>query len=84
MTQPANSLSITDAPYNAVPNNIGVDNTAAINNCFVAAQTQGKSVWIPPGVFYFSAIGGGLKASGITIQGAGPWYSTLYRVTPNQ
>ncbi len=83
LTQPANSLSITDAPYNAVPNNIGVNNTAAINNCFVAAQTQGKSVWIPPGVFYFSAIGGGLKASGIKIEGAGPWYSTLYRVTPN-
>ncbi len=83
LTQPANSLSITDAPYNAVPNNIGVDNTTAINNCFVTAQTQGKSVWIPPGIFYFSAIGGGLKASGITIQGAGPWYSTLYRVTPN-
>ncbi len=83
LTQPANSLSITDAPYNAVANNIGVDNTAAINNCFIAAQTQGKSVWIPPGIFYFSAINGGLKASGITIQGAGPWYSTLYRVTPN-
>ena len=79
--QPPNSLSIVD--YGAVSNNISVDNTTAINNCFSAAQSQGKSAWIPPGTFYFSAIHGGLHASGITIQGAGPWYSTLYRVTPN-
>ncbi len=80
-TQPVNSLSIVD--YGAVSNNISVDNTAAINNCFSAAQSQGKSAWIPPGIFYFSAIHGGLQASGILIQGAGPWYSTLYRVTPS-
>lgn len=80
LTQPANSLSITD--YGAVSNNISVDNTAAINNCFSDAQAQGKIAWIPPGTFYFSAIQGGLNASEITIEGAGPWYSTLYRVTP--
>src|SRR5882724_793818 len=80
-TQPANSLSILS--YGAVSNNIAVDNTAVINHCFSDAQSQGKSAWIPPGTFYFSAINGGLHASGITIQGAGPWYSTLYRVTPN-
>ena len=79
--QPANSLSVLS--YGAVSNNIGFDNTTAINNCFIAAQSQGKIAWIPPGIFYFSAINGGLRASGITIQGAGPWYSTLYRVTPN-
>ncbi len=80
ITQPSNSLSITS--YGAVSNNPSVDNTTNINNCFVAAQSQGKIAWIPPGTFYFSAINGGLNASGITIQGAGPWYSTLYRVTP--
>ncbi|HVU07210.1 MAG TPA: carbohydrate-binding protein [Verrucomicrobiae bacterium] len=80
LTQPANSLSITD--FGAESNNISVDNTTAINNCFIAAQTQGKIAWIPPGTFYFSAVNGGLTASGITIVGAGPWYSTLYRVTP--
>jgi hypothetical protein len=77
-SQPSNSLSITD--YGAVSNNIAVDNTADINACFSAAQAQGKIAWIPPGTFYFSAINGGLNASGITIEGAGPWYSTLYRV----
>jgi hypothetical protein len=80
LSQPANSLSILS--YGAVSNNIAVDNTVAINNCFSAAQAQGKIAWIPPGTYYFSAIHGGLNASGITIQGAGPWYSTLYRVTP--
>ncbi len=80
LIQPANSLSITS--YGAVSNNPSVDNTAAINNCFIAAQTQGTTVWIPPGTFYFSAINGGLNAAGIKIQGAGPWYSTLYRVVP--
>ena len=81
MAQPSNSLSILS--YGAVSNNISVDNTAAINNCFSAAQSQGKIAWVPPGIFYFSAINGGLNASGVTIAGAGPWYSTLYRVTPS-
>jgi hypothetical protein len=79
LTQPANSLSILS--YGAVSNNIGVDNTAAINNCFSDARTLGKSAWIPPGTYYFSANNGCLNASGITIAGAGAWYSTLYRVT---
>src|SRR6267154_3969491 len=80
IAQPSNSLSITS--YGAVSNNPAVDNTTNINKCFVDAQSQGKIAWIPPGTFYFSAIHSGLSASGITIVGAGPWYSTLYRVTP--
>jgi len=80
LTQPANSLSILS--YGAVSNNPSVDNTAAINSCFNAALSQGKIAWIPPGIFYISAVNGGLSALGITIEGAGPWYSTIYRVTP--
>jgi Carbohydrate binding module (family 6)/F5/8 type C domain len=80
LAQPANSLSILD--YGAVSNNPAMDNTTVINKCFLDAQSQGKSAWIPPGIYYFSAIHGGLHASGIKIQGSGPWYSTLYRVTP--
>jgi len=82
LTQPANSLSIAASPYNAVSGNSSVDNTTAINNCFAAAQAQGKSVWIPAGVWYISAINGGLNGTSITIQGAGEWYSTIYRETP--
>jgi hypothetical protein len=80
LTQPSNSLSIIS--YGAISNNISVDNTPYINNCFNNARLQGKIAWIPPGTFYFSAIHGGLNATGIVIQGAGEWYSTLYRVTP--
>ena len=80
LTQPANSLSILS--YGAVSNNPAVDNTTYINNCFAAARSQGKIAWVPAGTYCFSAIHGGLSASGITIQGAGPWYSALYRVTP--
>lgn len=80
LAQPANSLSILS--YGAVSNNMAADNSTAINNCFNAARAQGKMAWIPPGTYCFSAIHGGLNASGITIGGAGPWYSTLYRVTP--
>jgi len=80
LVQPANSLSILS--YGAVSNNPAFDNTTAINNCFSAAQAQGKIAWIPPGTFFISAINGGLYGAGITIAGAGPWYSTIYRVTP--
>jgi hypothetical protein len=80
LAQPSGSLSI--ASYGAVSNNSSVDNTSAINNCFSAAKSQGKLAWIPQGTFYISAINGGLSASGITITGAGPWYSTIYRFTP--
>jgi len=77
--QPANSLSITS--YGAQANNINFDNTSALNNCFTDAKAQGKVAWIPSGTFYFNASSGGLHATGITIAGAGVWYSTLYRVT---
>ena len=80
LSQPANSLSIMS--YGAVSNNPAVDNTLAINNCFSAAQSQHKIAWIPPGTWYISAINGGLNPTGITIAGAGEWYSTIYRVTP--
>jgi hypothetical protein len=76
LTQPANSLSITSSPYNAVANNSSVDNRAAIQDCINDAQTQGKIVWIPQGTFYM--LGDGVSATGITMEGAGIWYSTLF------
>ena len=79
LTQPANSLSIT--AYGAVANNSGVDSGPAIQSCINAAEAQGKSVWIPAGTFYVKSTGG-LTASGITIEGAGMWYSTIYRAVP--
>jgi len=77
--QPSNSLSITT--YGAVANNIASDSTTAIQNCINAAQSQGKIVWIPSGTFYLNGTSG-LVANGVTIQGAGMWYSTIYRNVP--
>ena len=77
LTQPANSLSIIS--YGAVSNSPSTDNTTAIQNCINAAKSQGKIVWIPPGEFFFgSSNHSGMSATGVTIEGAGMWYSELY------
>jgi len=66
-------LSVTDAPYNANGAD-AADDTTAIANCIAAAKTQGKSVWIPAGTYYQSAL---FAANGVTIRGAGMWHTTL-------
>ena len=71
--QPANSLSIVDC--GATPDD-GGDDGVAIQKCINDAQAQGKSVWIPPGTFEDATTP--LKAQGVTIAGAGMWYSTLH------
>jgi hypothetical protein len=87
LTQPANSLSITTncgavastTQTNGAAASGAVDSTAAIQNCINTAQSSGQIVWIPQGTFYLSsAAGTGLTASGVTIEGAGMWYSTIY------
>ena len=45
------------------------------------AQTSGQSLWIPQGTFYLNGTTG-LQATGITIEGAGMWYSLIYRNVP--
>ena len=78
-TQPAGSLSITD--YGAKANDASFDSATAIQNAIKDAQTQHKTLWIPVGTFYSKSTGG-LEATGITIEGAGMWYSTVYRNVP--
>ncbi|SEO04730.1 discoidin domain-containing protein [Actinacidiphila rubida] len=85
LAQPANSLSITScgavsdpAPTNGAADPQSVDSRAAIQNCINQAQAQGKILWIPQGTFYVKGTAG-LTAQGITIAGAGLWYSTVYR-----
>ncbi|HEY4105683.1 MAG TPA: hypothetical protein VGM44_17410, partial [Polyangiaceae bacterium] len=75
-TEPAGSLSITD--YGAKANDPNTDNSTSIQNAINDAQSQKKTLWIPQGTFYFKSTGG-LSATGITIEGAGMWYSTVYR-----
>jgi hypothetical protein len=88
LSQPANSISITscgavsdDNPTNGAADSQSVDSRAAIQNCIDQAQSQGKTLWIPQGTFYVKGTAG-LNARGITIAGAGMWYSTIYRDVP--
>ncbi|WP_217555353.1 glycosyl hydrolase family 28-related protein [Streptomyces sp. GbtcB6] len=79
-TQPADSLSVVG--YGADPN-FGTDSTAAIQNTVNAARTQGKSVWIPPGKYLTNSLSGTtLNFTGVTVEGAGMWYTTIYRRPP--
>src|SRR6266568_2101341 len=81
-TQPANSISITASPYNADPT-FTTDSTTGIKNCINAARSQGKAVWIPPGKFMVNNLAsGGLNIAGVTVEGAGVWYSTIYKNVP--
>ena len=88
IAQPANSISITSCgavadnnPTNGTGDPNAVDSTSAIQNCINQAQSQAKILWIPQGTFYVKGTTG-LQANGITIAGAGMWYSTIYRQVP--
>ncbi|MEU6345868.1 carbohydrate-binding protein [Streptomyces sp. NPDC046977] len=88
LAQPANSISITscgavpdNTPTNGAADSQAVDSRAAIQNCIDQAQSQGRVLWIPQGTFYVKGTTG-LTARGITIAGAGLWYSTVYRDVP--
>jgi hypothetical protein len=79
LAQPAGSLSITD--FGATPDD-GSDDGAAIQRAIAAAQAQGKTLWIPNGTFNGSpkpaqAPWPKLVVAGVTIRGAGMWYSTI-------
>jgi TolB-like protein len=78
LSKPPDFLSITD--FGAHPDDSNFDNTPAIRSCFTAAESQEKGVWIPPGTFYLTVPQDNLHAKGITIEGAGPWYSTIYHL----
>jgi hypothetical protein len=77
LSQPANSLSINS--YGAVANSPSTDNAQALRSCMAAAQSAGKSVWIPSGTYYLNATTS-IPDTGVTVDGAGPWYSTLLDV----
>ncbi|MFJ6567494.1 right-handed parallel beta-helix repeat-containing protein [Streptomyces sp. NPDC091292] len=79
-TQPAGSLSVID--YGADPA-FGQDSTVPIQNAVNAARQQGKSVWIPPGKYLTnSLVSKPLDFTGVTVEGAGMWRTTLYRKVP--
>jgi hypothetical protein len=80
LSQPADFLSIVD--FGARAGDAGFDNADALRTCIAAAESQQKGVWIPAGTFYLSTSQENLHANGIKIEGAGPWYSTIYHIVP--
>lgn len=70
LTAPVGSVSITS--HGATSG--GGDDTAAINAAVAAAKSAGVPVWIPSGSFDVSTA---IQVSGVTVLGAGPWYSTI-------
>ncbi|HEV2376837.1 MAG TPA: carbohydrate-binding protein [Streptosporangiaceae bacterium] len=86
--QPANSISVTSCgavadstPTNGTAAPGAQDSTSAIQNCVNQAQSQGKVLWIPPGTFYLIGTSS-IVVSNITVEGAGYWYSEVYRDVP--
>jgi hypothetical protein len=70
-SKPPGYLSITS--FGATPND-GKDDTQAFQKAVSTAESEGKGVWIPPGVFKITHR---IHMSNVTIRGAGPWYSVL-------
>lgn len=69
-TAPAGAFSI--ATYGAKSD--GSDATSAIVAAVAAAQPGGGTVWIPAGTYRLTS---SINVNGVTIRGAGPWYSTV-------
>lgn len=70
LTAPAGAVSITS--HGATSG--GGDDTAAITAAVAAAKAAGVPVWIPSGTF---TVNDRIQVSGVTVLGAGPWYSTI-------
>ncbi|WP_248294165.1 ricin-type beta-trefoil lectin domain protein [Actinoplanes sp. TBRC 11911] len=80
LTQPAGSLNVVD--FGADPT-FTRDSTGAIQNTVDAARAEAKTVWIPAGKFMMNSLASGdLNITGVDVQGAGMWYTTLYRKVP--
>ena len=70
LTAPAGAVSI--ASHGATSG--GGDDTAAITAAVAAARAAGAPVWIPSGTFDVNTA---IQVQGVTVLGAGPWYSTV-------
>ncbi len=77
-TQPAGSISVTSAPYNADPTGV-TDATSAIQSAVNDGSAQGKTVWIPQGTFLVTSH---IIVNNVTLTGAGEWYTVLTGAPP--
>lgn len=79
LTKPANVLDVA-ADCGATSDD-GSDDAQKIQDCMNQAKTQGKGIWIPTGRFDLPGkVQGnpGITNPGVTVQGAGMWYSELH------
>lgn len=74
---PSGALDVTD--YGADPTG-QTDSTAAIQQAVDDGEAQGKPVYIPQGTFLVTDH---IVVDNVTLAGAGPWYSVLTGVNPN-
>ncbi|HXC62702.1 MAG TPA: glycosyl hydrolase family 28-related protein [bacterium] len=72
LAEPLGYLSITDFGAVGVQ---GQDDGPAIQACITTAAATSQGVWIPQGTFYSTS--SPLTITGVTIRGAGMWYSTV-------
>lgn len=71
LERPENSLSLMDFAGGEASG----DYTQALRDCIAKAVVAGKTVWIPRGSF--KVTGDVVLPAGVTIQGAGMWYTEL-------
>ncbi|MEV7808448.1 discoidin domain-containing protein [Microbispora sp. NPDC088329] len=76
--RPAGSLSVVD--FGADRNGTS-DSTAAFQAAVDAGKAQGKEVYIPAGTY---TLWDHVVVDGVTLRGAGPWYSVLTGRHPTQ
>jgi hypothetical protein len=72
LSAPAQSISVLEFGASGAGE---VDDTASIRKCIATAHEQGKTVWVPPGIYKIT--GDLLLPSGIKIQGAGMWHTVF-------
>ncbi|WP_320069117.1 discoidin domain-containing protein [Micromonospora sp. RTGN7] len=72
IAKPAGVLDVV-TDFGADPSG-GTDSTAKFQAAVDAGKAQGKAVWIPAGTF---TLWDHVVVDGVTLRGAGPWYSVL-------
>ncbi|WP_017586227.1 glycosyl hydrolase family 28-related protein [Nocardiopsis ganjiahuensis] len=53
----------------------GPDDTEALRSAIAEARSEGTGVWVPEGEY---TISDRVEVEGVTVSGAGPWYSVLH------
>jgi hypothetical protein len=72
LSAPAKALSVLDFGASGTGD---VDDTAALRKCIARAHEQGKTVWVPAGVY--KVTGDLVLPSEVKIQGAGMWHTVF-------